>query len=245
MDESGSPTLGTLDPHYPIFVLAFLIVKKDDYATIISPAVQKFKFRYFGHEQVILHERDIRKEAGVFSFLKTPTLKEEFLTELTELISPLPFTLVCVVVRKDLLQSRYSHPSNPYHLGLKFGLERVRGFLLAQGEWGDISINPRVVNSQVQVIVEMRGKNEDNDLELEFLRICDGNNFDSGKMNFSLVFADKKSNSTGLQIADLVARPVGLSILKPEQSNRAFEAVSSKILASPSGYGKWGLKVFP
>jgi len=91
----------------------------------------------------------------------------------------------------------------------------------------------------------MRGKNEDKDLELEFLRICDGNNFASDKMNFNLVFADKKSNSAGLQIADLVARPVGLSILKPSQTNRAFETICGKLLLGPNGYKGWGLKVFP
>ena len=81
VDESGSPGMGNIDPHYPLFVLAFFIVKKSDYTTQIAPALQQFKFQHFGHDQVILHERDIRKDLGDFAFLKTPALKDAFLGE--------------------------------------------------------------------------------------------------------------------------------------------------------------------
>jgi Protein of unknown function (DUF3800) len=53
VDESGSPTMGNIDPNYPIFVLAFLIVKKSDYLSSLTPAIQAFKFKYFGHDQII------------------------------------------------------------------------------------------------------------------------------------------------------------------------------------------------
>ena len=97
----------------------------------------------------------------------------------------------------------------------------------------------------MHVIVEKRGRNEDDELELEFCRICDGANYKSEKLNFEIVFADKKSNSAGLQLADLVARPIGLSVLRPEQSNRAFDAVKSKLLQKNGRVDGWGLKCFP
>lgn len=34
---------------------------------MVCPAVSTFKFKHFGHDQVILHERDIRKEVEVLS----------------------------------------------------------------------------------------------------------------------------------------------------------------------------------
>ncbi|MDH4234976.1 MAG: DUF3800 domain-containing protein [Gallionella sp.] len=246
VDESGSHTMGNIDPQYPLFVLAFFIVKKSDYVAHITPAVQHFKFRHFGHDQVILHERDIRKDCGDFSFLKTPALKTAFLDELTDIIAAAPFQLICVVVDKIKLKARYTTPANPYHLGLEFGLERVRGFLQQQGEW-EAAVNgsqPRI-DPSVHVIVEMRGKNEDDELELEFRRICDGANYKNEKLNFEIVFADKKSNSAGLQLADLVARPIGLSVLRPEQPNRAFDAVKSKLLLRNGRVEGWGLKCFP
>lgn len=52
---------------------------------------------------------------------------------------------------------------------------------------------------------------------------------------------DKKSNSTGLQIADLIARPIGRQILKPEQSNRAYEIIEKKFRRDSRGHvNGWG-----
>jgi len=58
--------------------------------------------------------------------------------------------------------------------------------------------------------------------------------------------ADKKCNSAGLQVADLVARPIGRKILAPGQPNRAYDILQRKFRRSPSGRIEgWGLKVFP
>lgn len=46
---------------------------------------------------------------------------------------------------------------------------------------------------------------------------------------YRLLLADKKSNSSGLQLADLTARPVGINYLKPLQPNRAYDIIISKI----------------
>jgi hypothetical protein len=63
---------------------------------------------------------------------------------------------------------------------------------------------------------------------------------------FDIVFADKRSNTTGLQIADLVVRPIGRKILKPEQSNRAFDLIEPKFRRNQAGVvDGFGLKVFP
>lgn len=247
VDESGSPGMGNIDPHYPLFVLAFFIVKKSDYIGQITPALQQFKFAHFGHDQVILHERDIRKDLGDFAFLRTPARKNAFLDELTTLIEAAPFDLVCVVIDKAKHKVQYKTPADPYHLALEFGLERLRGLLVQRGVWqnGSGQLATILANPAVHVVVEKRGKNEDDDLELEFRRICDGANFKAERWNFDVIFADKKSNSTGLQLADLIARPVGMSVLKPGQSNRAFEAVKPKFLKQNGNFKGMGLKCFP
>jgi hypothetical protein len=48
-----------------------------------------------------------------------------------------------------------------------------------------------------------------------------------------------------LQIADLVARPIGLSVLRPDQENRAFEIIKNKFRKYNNEYKKYGLKIFP
>jgi hypothetical protein len=71
------------------------------------------------------------------------------------------------------------------------------------------------------------------------------------RLPFEIVFADKKTNSTGLQLADLVARPVGIHVLRPHQENRAFDVLKRKFFCCGGrekvgeGYENWGLKVYP
>lgn len=245
VDESGSPSMINIDPNYPIFVLAFLIAKKTEYMSTITPAVQQFKFKHFGHDQVILHEREIRRDSGHFSFLKKPALKQFFLDELTEIIKDLPFNLICIIINKNEYKNQYLNSVNLYHLGLDAGLERVKDFLIQEGEWVSSARSAVYVNPVLHFIVERRGNNEDKDLGIEFQRICNGENRDHEKFNFEIIFADKKSNSTGLQIADLVARPIGMCTLKPNQSNRAVDAIKGKLLKRAGEINQWGLMQFP
>lgn len=97
-----------------------------------------------------------------------------------------------------------------------------------------------------QVIVEKRGRREDDALELAFRRIRDGKNALDHPLPFELTMIPKSANSAGLQLADLVVRPVGIKVLRPDQANRAFDIVAGKFRRSPGGETKgWGLKVFP
>jgi hypothetical protein len=78
VDESGDHGLDKIDPEYPIFVLAFCIFKKMDYISDIVPAIQKFKFRYWGHDAVVIHEHEIRKSmAGDFRYYFTKILYQK------------------------------------------------------------------------------------------------------------------------------------------------------------------------
>jgi hypothetical protein len=236
VDESGDHGLISIDPYYPVFVLVFCIFKKDDYINIAIPLLQLFKFAHFGHDQTILHETDIRKDRGNFAFLKSSTVKTAFLDELTDIIQKTPFVLISTVIKKEPYRQRYNAPENPYHIALRYGLERIFYFL------GEQKTHTRTTH----IVVEKRGKAEDDELELEFRRVCDGFNYLQHPLPFELVFADKKSNSTGLQIADLIARPIGLHVLKPEQSNRAFAIIDGKFYRNGKGLKKgYGLKCFP
>ena len=57
----------------------------------------------------------------------------------------------------------------------------------------------------------------------------------------ALRFANKQTNSSGLQIADLVAHPIARHIIKREQPNQAFDIVREKLLGYPA-YEEVGLK---
>ena len=129
VDESGDHGLDTIDPCYQVFVLAFCVVSKMDYVHKIVPAIQHFKLKHFGHDSVVLHERDIRKDIGDFAFLKSWEKKTAFMDELTQIVADAPFSLICSVIRKEALKQKYTNPGNPYHIALGFGLERVHYYL--------------------------------------------------------------------------------------------------------------------
>lgn len=172
VDESGDHSLQSIDDNYPVFVLAFCIFHKRHYSEAIVPALEKFKFNHFGHDQVVLHENEIRKEKG-------------------------------------------EHQKKTF------------------------------------IVVECRGNKEDRELELEFRRISDGNNRLGIPLPFEVLFADKKAMSSGLQLADLVARPIGLKTVKPQQENRAFDVLTKKFYCD-GGRNKLGqnfegigMKIYP
>lgn len=235
VDESGDHGLSSVSPTYPVFVLAFCIFKKDSYCENIVPDLMRFKFKYFGHDQVILHERKIRKAEGVFHFLSNAAVRTAFFGDLDKIIDDSPFALISSVIQKKDLKAKYPYPDNPYNIAMEFGLERIYLHLHSNG----------CAQGTTHIVFESRGKREDADLELAFRRIC-ARNATGKTLPFEIVFSDKRSNSTGLQLSDLIARPVGLSILRPEQPNRAYDHIKEKFVCDHRerilGYG---LKVFP
>lgn len=235
VDESGDHSLESIDPTYPVFVLSFCIFRKADYTQRITPAIRDLKFATFGHDMVVLHESEIRRKKGAFSRLsKEP--REAFMNRLTQIIATAEFQLVAVVIDKRKLKQQYAQPAHPYHLALEFGLERIYRLLKNLGQDDTLTY----------LVCEARGSKEDTELELEFRRIRDGNNYFRKPLPFDLILADKKTNSEGLQLADLTARPIGLTVLRPEQENRAAAALEEKFYRDRSGSKVgMGLKVFP
>ncbi|MBO7521297.1 MAG: DUF3800 domain-containing protein [Opitutales bacterium] len=83
-------------------------------------------------------------------------------------------------------------------------------------------------------------------MELEFRRVVSGNNYDGVQYPFLLKFATKQHNSAGLQLADMIARPIGIHCLRPEQENKAYNVISEKLHRSSTGQIiGYGLKIFP
>lgn len=206
VDESGDHSLEHVDVQYPVFVLAFTIFHKRHYAEKIVPAVEKFKFNHFGHDLVILHEHEIRKQKNAFKILVDRTHRKRFMDDLSDIMAYSNFILVSCVIDKQRLKLTDNKEHNPYHLALNDCLEGLYNFLEEKQQ----------LDRKTHVLVECRGKKEDKELELAFRRMCDGNNPMKANLPFDVVFVDKKANSTGLQLADLVARPIGINYLRPQ-----------------------------
>lgn len=241
VDESGDHSLASIDAGYPVFVLALCVFHKRHYSEQIIPAVEKLKFNYFGHDSVVLHENEISKQKGAFAFLSHRPTRVDFMARLNSIMEASNFILIACVVDKARLSRSEGANSNAYHIALGICLEALHGFLIEKGQ----------ERRQTHVVVECRGKNEDSELELEFRRIRDGSNSGSQRLPFDIVFADKKTNLTGLQLADLVARPVGVNYLRPTQMNQAFELLKRKFYCDGGrtrvgvGYENVGLMIYP
>lgn len=227
VDESGDHSLDSIDPQFPAFALSFCVVSKADYTGIVVPLMQEFKFKYWGHDAVVLHEHEIRKTKGDFGFLRSdPKLREAFLEALDELVRSAPFRIISCVIDKQKHVEKYGFAAwNPYTIALKMCMERLLLFLRANCAKG----------RKVHVVFECRGREEDAELELEFRRIVAGQstwgwvNRDFSDFEWEPRFAKKAVNSTGLQLADLTARPLALQVLRPEQQNRAFSTIEPKL----------------
>lgn len=213
VDESGDHSLTSIDKDYPIFVLAFSIFDKNTYIKDIVPKFQALKFKYFGHDIVIFHENDIRRRKEIFQKLYTKEIYTNFMDDLTQIIKDVEFKIITCVIDKTKLK-QIQTDENPYHIALTSCLTQFSDFI----KENDQSKN------DTHIVVEKRGHKEDAELELEFRRLCDNRNY-----NFDIILADKKTNSIGLQLSDMIARPIGRNFIKPKENNRAFEIIETKL----------------
>ncbi len=240
VDESGDHSLAKVDESYPVFVLAFCVFYQGNYVDNVVSALERLKFEKFGHDIIILHERDIRKETGPFKF-RFKKQKEEFIDQLTTIIADSKFILIAAVINKRALGPRDEEDSNPYHVALRSCLDSLHALMKEKGQQ----------EVDTHVVFERRGKKEDRELELEFRRICDGANDTAERLPYQIILADKRVNSAGLQLADLVARPIGIDYLRPAQRNRAFETLRPKFFCRDGrkdvgkNFEGWGLRIFP
>ena len=152
--------------------------------------------------------------------------------ELNGLIETAPMTIFASVIDKAKHRAKYANPWNPYEIALHFCMERLQAMLNRFEQHG----------KTLHGVFESRGAKEDAELELEFRRIASNDSHwgyrrhDFSRFDFQPVFIPKAANASGLQLADLTARPIALSQLRPGQPNRAFDIIRPKL---------GGLKCFP
>ena len=233
LTKAATPIRLSVDPNYPVFVLNFCVFPKHDYAASVLPAVAAYKFEHFGHDAVVLHENDIHMRRPPFVFLRDEQRRALFMDRLDRLVRQADFTIIAAAIHKRGLEQ----PHDLYEIALRNCIERTYDFLKNRGER----------KRTTHIIIEGRGIKEDRQLTEAFRRIRHGENSPGQTLpGLDIVFADKKANSAGLQIADLTARPIGRHFIDPHQPNRAWNSLESKLLRSPQGdVDGWGLTVLP
>lgn len=241
LDESGDHSLLKIDPQFPVFCLAGCIFDENDYIQNSKAKIDALKIRYFNNSNIILHSREIRKCESPFNILLNSNTKQNFYTDLNNLIFNLSFTILASVILKEKLKNQYNDPSNPYALSLQFIMERFLYFLEENNDVGYIS-------------VESRDPKSNTDLLNTFTNIIN-NGSHGDKHNVSaerfqakiqkMDFITKQQNQNGHQVADLIAYPIARFGLTKKKPNPTFAIIKPKFR---SKYGKimgYGLKIFP
>ncbi|MDR0741516.1 MAG: DUF3800 domain-containing protein [Rickettsiales bacterium] len=216
VDESGDQNLKVINPNgYPVFVLAFMIIHKDEYCNNLLPKFAKLKLKYFPDVNTVFHEKDIRKAEKDFVILTKREVRESFFDDLNNLMSEIDYKIVAVVVDKN--ETEQSDLSNDlYEIAVKHGLSAIRAFLKKEN---DFNYTTATFESRAYSLYEYR--QVDKKLYDYFTKMA--------APEFGISIQVKSSGGFGLQFADLVARPIGMHILRPDQNNRAWNILESKI----------------
>lgn len=131
-----------------------------------------------------------------------------------------------------------SYPMMFYEIALSFIIERAI-FCLDE---------KKNETKQLEIIIEKRGKKEDKRLDEHFQRLlARGTGYVSAErlqeVQTHILFQDKKENSNGLQLTDLLAYPIARYVIEPKRANPAFDVLQNKIYKK--GTKRYGLKIFP
>jgi hypothetical protein len=199
VDESGSPSSSHTDPNYPIFVMVACVFEPEQYATCLLPAVSELKIRHLGSDSPVLHESEIRKRLGIFNFKGDVQARTTFIEGLSRVVQDCVPRVVAAVVR-------HSDSGRDVDLvALKALWSGFRHHGADPSHW----------------IFERRGKREDAAVSRAF---------DSLKLSGAThEFVAKGRGLAGLEMADMLARPIGLSVLRPTQPNRALEGLRERM----------------
>jgi len=170
--------------------------------------------------------------------LAEPAFRQRFFAGLNELVASLDFTLVACAIRKDEHLSRYGVAAlDPYMISLDVLVER---FCFEVGE----------VAGGGMIVAERRNATLDHELELAFLNLkIQGTRYvDAAQIErriAGLALRSKKDNIAGLQLADLVATPIGRGLLG-KKDLQDYEITRSKFRTNRRGESTgFGLIVLP
>ncbi len=242
LDECGSHELGAPDP-YPVFALSVVIAMDTDYVNL-DARWQGWKAEVLGQHDAVVHEPTVRNRLGRFGGPDGPRITES----LTSAVGDLEFTgIVCAVHRSNYVSEfglgplDESLPSHLYLMALDFLLERV--VLALDSVFG---------GARAEVIAESRGPKEDALLQYEFARLhLDGTSYIAPgwfrqQLAPGIVFKGKDANSTGLQLADLIARPVADKVANPAATPPRWPQVRTKLCTGQeTKHSILGLKILP
>lgn len=210
IDESGDHVFKNLtqtDRRFLCLLCCFF--RNSDYE-LLHNAFNQIKETHFEtsvDEHIIFHREDMVNKRWPFGIFQNKEKRELFDADLVKSINDAKFKMFGIVVDKLALQENYSSPEHPYHLAMRFVLQRFCGFLKKEGAFGD-------------VLAESRGGKEDMLLKKAYclifqngMRDESAHFFQSTLSSGDLKVKQKIQNISGLQLCDMLGHPVRHHIL--------------------------------
>ena len=233
LDESGDHSLEIIDPQYPVFVLAGIIMDQTYAQGEVEDRIAQFKRDLFGRTDIVLHTADIMRNRNGFEQVKDRAFRARFFAALNDLVKSLDFKIVACAIRKQDHLARYGVAAlDPYMLSLHILVER---FCFEVGDVKDGGV----------IVAERRNSSLDQQIELAFLNLkIQGTHYipavHVGRRIMGLNLRAISANVAGRQLADLVASRIGRHVIG-KKTHEDFRIVESKLrrdrLGKTDGYG--------
>lgn len=246
LDECGTHVPGYIDAKFPAFCLSGVVVAKSDYEAF-DVVWKAWKTKHLGGPEQLMHEPNVRSCSG--KFYRADTIEQEKLIRALDwVLQDLDFLIIAAVV--DLKTFELMHPDSvvdeflprsSYLMAIDFIMERFVHFLQHKGQDG-----------KGLVVAESRGLREDATVHAEFIRLhLQGTQFISQsdfrrQLRPYVEFYRKSRNFSGLEVADLTARPLAEIVLNPGSTPPRWNIFQGKLYDGGKGEPhKYGLKVYP
>lgn len=227
VDESGDANLKRIDPQFPVLNLVFIIIRKDHYFDRVVGGLSQLKTQFFGTDDLVMHEADLRRQRGAFRLLKAPHTRLDCQRAISDWIRGLEFQIISACIDKEALARRYRHPFDPYDLAIRFCLERTLAGIRPHTPPGRIT----------QICFESRGRAQDRVTGTEFDAVIQAQSIlghsptQFAEHPMQALFIPKYANVAGLQLADLIARPLARHCLNRQSQQPVMAVLRPKLYA--------------
>lgn len=257
IDECGTDDVVSchLDPHRHL-ALTGVIISHDDCTNYANPRMAALKETHFPQADpdaspIVLHRSDFLGGSGPFQAMQNEEKLQAFCDDLHSYLDGLNHSVITVVIDKfAMLKKDHWALKEPYHYCAEVLAEKFVQFLERENAVGDVWAESRKIK-----------KNKA--LQRHFSDACnegtryvgDPARFAARLTSFDIQFREKKHNCTGLQIADVYAKPSMDQILRQRIQGHAASPFSmrfgqllqeKKYDRSPTGRVKgYGMKFMP
>jgi hypothetical protein len=246
IDECGSHHINPMGDRFPAFALSGVFIDYDKYRAV-DRTWKTWKSSWLGSPGIVVHEPEVRRRTAHF-YRPDPNDEQALLESLEGQLGQLEYGLISAVINKNELHAAYGDeavddflPVSQYLMALDFVIERFVHFLYYSAD-----------DARGIVLAESRGTLEDALVQHEYVRLMiEGTQYHSASwFRYQLApfveFLPKARNHTGLQLADLSARPCAEKVLAPNSRPERWDVFRSKLydggIGRPESYG---LKAFP